>query len=179
MDIYHTGREDAKDDHKFINERLLELAVPEEPEDGSVIITLEDCLEMYFNNRIEVKRHLDLLERKNTLSSVLSRADSNKAQTSHVEIAELNSSQPSSPIMPRRASPSPTTPVRPAFTRPRGTSIIQEHYIDEKRGFSPMSDDGYNARLKKEVMMPAWQFYSLIRKFPCDCEARTFDSQQS
>ena len=42
MDIYHTGREDKEDDHKFVNERLLEVAIPE-PEEGRVI-TLEDCL---------------------------------------------------------------------------------------------------------------------------------------
>ena len=50
MDIYHTGKEDLTDDHKFINERLLEVAIPEAVEGQT--ITLEDCLESYFNNRI-------------------------------------------------------------------------------------------------------------------------------
>ena len=27
MDLYHTGKEDPNDDHKFVNERLLEVAV--------------------------------------------------------------------------------------------------------------------------------------------------------
>lgn len=57
MDIYHTGKEDVADDHKFINERLLEVAIPPEHEDGTAI-TLEECLEAYFNNKIEVKRYL-------------------------------------------------------------------------------------------------------------------------
>ena len=57
MDIYHTGKEDENDDHKYINERLLDVAIPE-LEEGKVI-TLEDCLEEYFNNRIEVRRYLE------------------------------------------------------------------------------------------------------------------------
>ena len=54
VDIFHTGKEDVSGDHKFVNERLLDVAIPE-PVDGEEI-TLERCLEEYFNNRIEVKR---------------------------------------------------------------------------------------------------------------------------
>lgn len=46
MDIYHTGAEDATDDHKFIHERLLEVAVPDDNGSGRAI-QLEDCLESY------------------------------------------------------------------------------------------------------------------------------------
>ena len=170
MDIFHTGREDVSDDHKFVNERLLELAVPDEPLDGHVI-TLEECLEMFFNNKIEVKRYLDQLERRNTISSIRSRpsTDSTKAQASHVEVAEIGDlSQPSSPIaIQTQPSPIPVSPVRPSISRKRAPSIIQEHYIDEKKGLHdfPSSIDEKRSlagRVRKEVMMPAWQFYSLI-----------------
>lgn len=169
MDIFHTGKEDTNDDHKFINERLLELAIPEEPSDGHVI-TLEECLELFFNNKIEVKRYLDSLERRGTLNSIRSHQsfDSTKAHVSHVEIAELDTSQPSSPraLQPQvSAIPvSPTAPIR----RHRAPSIIQEHYIDEKSGMLGRSPSiaeeprGRNGRVRKEVMMPAWQFFSLI-----------------
>ena len=166
MDIFHTGKEDVSDDHKFVNERLLELAIPDTPEDGHVI-TLEECLELYFNNKIEVKRYLDLLERRNTLNSVRSRrsGDSAKAHVSHVEVADLGSaSEPSSPTS---MHVQPELPIRPPFQRHRAPSIIQENYIPEKRGTAdgyPAIDDGSpsTGRVRKEVMMPAWQFFSLI-----------------
>jgi hypothetical protein len=86
MDIYHTGREDKEDDHKFVNERLLEVAVPEQ--EGDKDVTLEDCLETYFNNRIEVKRYL---ERQNTLSSIRhTEHGSEKNQSIHIETLELS-----------------------------------------------------------------------------------------
>ena len=152
MDIFHTGKEDTNDDHKFINERLLELAIPEEPPDGHVI-TLEECLELYFNNKIEVKRYLDSLERRGTLNSIRSHqsVDSMKAHSSHVEIAELD-----------------TSLIAPTYQRHRAPSIIQEHYIDEKSGMLGRSPSiaeeprGRNGRVRKEFLMPAWQFFSLI-----------------
>lgn len=170
MDIFHTGKEDTNDDHKFINERLLELAIPEEPSDGHVI-TLEECLELFFNNKIEVKRYLDSLERRGTLNSIRSHQsfDSTKVHASHVEIAELDTSQPSSPkALQPQMSAVPVSPITPTFPRHRAPSIIQEHYIDEKSGMFGRSPSiveeprGRNARVRKEVMMPAWQFFSLI-----------------
>ena len=170
MDIFHTGKEDTNDDHKFINERLLELAIPEEPSDGHVI-TLEECLELFFNNKIEVKRYLDLLERRGTLNSIRSHQsfDSTKAHASHVEVAEINNSPPSSPkSLQPQVSAIPVSPVAPPYQRRRTPSIIQEHYIDEKGGMLGRSPSiieepgGRNGRVRKEVMMPAWQFFSLI-----------------
>lgn len=170
MDIFHTGKEDKNDDHKFINERLLELAIPEEPSDGHVI-TLEDCLELFFNNKIEVKRYLDSLERRGTLNSIRSHRsfDSTKAHASHVEIAEFDNSQPSSPMaLQPQLSATAVSPLVPSFQRHRAPSIIQEHYIDEKSvmlGRSPSIAEepkGRHGRVRKEVMMPAWQFFSLI-----------------
>lgn len=170
MDIFHTGKEDTNDDHKFINERLLELAIPEEPSDGHVI-TLEECLELFFNNKIEVKRYLDLLERRGTLNSIRSHrsVDSAKVHASHVEIAELDTSQPSSPkALQPQVSAIPVSPTAPTYQRHRTSSIIQEHYIDEKVGMLGRSPSiaeeprGRNGRVRKEVMMPAWQFFSLI-----------------
>lgn len=163
MDIFHTGKEDQKDDHKYIHERLLELAIPDETQDCQSV-TLEDCLEMYFNNKIEVKRYLDALERKNTLTSIKSKSsvDSRKGYLSHVEVAELDESAPSTPLTPmRQFSHSPT---RPALQRHRAPSIIQDHYIDEKRGLLDGDGSGKQTRTRKEVMMPAWQFFQLIRK---------------
>lgn len=53
VDLFHQGMKE-KDDHKVVYERLLNLAVPEDA-DGKGI-RLEDCLEEYFNARVDVLR---------------------------------------------------------------------------------------------------------------------------
>ena len=170
MDLYHLGKEDAGDDHKFVNERLLEVAVPEPPADGRPI-TLEDCLEAYFNNKVEVSRYL---ERRHTLPSTTPQTprDPEKARLAKIEIAQLRGSEPSSPVSARPPGypPSPSWSGRPR-NRPRGSSLIQEHYVFEKTDSqdskSDATVDGPTGRrragsLRKAVMMPAWQFFSLI-----------------
>ncbi|KAL4919421.1 ubiquitin carboxyl-terminal hydrolase-domain-containing protein [Aspergillus aurantiobrunneus] len=159
MDIYHTGKEDMNDDHRFVNERLLEVAIPE-PVDGKTV-TLEECLESYFNNRIEVKRHL---ERQNTIGSKKSMDSLLKGSAAHVETVEI--STPISSSSPTTLSPM-ATPITSITETPasdnstyRRDSIIQEKYI-------PDSDDDNVTKhrqgsYRKEVMMPAWQFFSLI-----------------
>ena len=167
MDLYHLGKEDAGDDHKFVNERLLEVAIPEPPTDGRPI-TLEDCLESYFNNKVEVTRHL---ERKNTLTSTTPQTprDPEKARLAKIEVAQLRGSESPTPLTggPPRY---PNSPSRPS-NRSRGSSLIKEHYVFEKIDTqdpaSPSSLEGNTGRrragsIRKAVMMPAWQFFSLI-----------------
>jgi Ubiquitin carboxyl-terminal hydrolase len=163
MDIYHTGKEDTSDDHKFVNERLLDVAIPGDPSGGKKEITLEDCLEEYFNNRIEVKRYL---ERRSTLTSIKPSNDPKaKASSIHVETVEVYPD--SAPATPTASFPGPRPP-----NRDRSQSIIQERYIPA-RGESGYSStltniDTHNSTrsragsFRKEVMMPAWQFFSLI-----------------
>lgn len=179
MDIYHTGKEDAKDDHKFVNERLLEVAIPHEPDDGSTI-TLEDCLESYFNNKIEVKRHL---ERCNTLSSGKSFDSISKGAVTQIESVEVGSSAPLSPVISNspqedKAPLSSLTeycdsPVSASDSQSnRRSSIIQQRFIpdtgddgkDESKARASRSQARRGA-YRKEVMMPAWQFFSLIRTY--------------
>jgi hypothetical protein len=164
MDIYHTGKEDTTDDHKFINERLLEVAIPSDPTGERKEISLEECLEDYFNNRVEVRRYL---ERRSTVNSL------RKDGAIHIETVELDGDQ--SPITPLSPSPSHASALRPALGRTRAPSIIQERYVPLRNssGYSslaPVDSNESNARsragsVRKEVMMPAWQFFSLIRTF--------------
>ncbi|KAF2463696.1 cysteine proteinase [Lindgomyces ingoldianus] len=173
MDIYHTGREDKEDDHKFVNERLLEVAIPEQ--EGDKTVTLEDCLETYFNNRIEVKRYL---QRQNTVGSFRSfDRDADKGQILHIEAVEV-SSAPNSPTVSSPVALTPISPIRPLDGRRRADSIFSERYtphgepsekkrFDEKRLLDEMLNNSSagrprSASLRKEVMMPAWQFFSLI-----------------
>ena len=167
MDIYHTGKEDDKDDHKLIQERLLEVAVPDETP-SSAGISLENCLENYFNNRVEVRRHL---ERSNTLSSIRSGKQlEEKDSAQHVEVTQLAWSSPNTPI---GDSPSTPLPIRPG-SRLRADSIIRQRVVEEKPTESEEGGSDGIARstslrksaLRKEVLMPAWQFFNLLRKCP-------------
>jgi len=165
MDVYHTGKEDA-DDHRIVRERLLEVAIPPPPEDGSEI-KLENCLEAYFNNKIEVKRHL---QRRNTLQSL--RSIERKSQVIHVETVELRSSSPSSatPFIP--SPPPPFSSQNTNNSRRRADSIFSERRIEvgessEKKAHDDFSIGTRRTRagtIRREVLMPAWQFFSLIRK---------------
>lgn len=176
MDIYHTGREDKEDDHKFVNERLLEVALPE-AEEGR-IVTLEDCLEAYFNNRIEVKR---FLQRQNTTDSGRHvDKDSDKNVTVHIEAVEVPDASTPTASTPTSAYPSTPSPsTRPIEGRRRADSIFTERYrnphysasdqaaFDEKRHLDELWKTRPGGRprassLRKEVLMPAWQFFSLI-----------------
>ncbi|CAG8112752.1 unnamed protein product [Penicillium olsonii] len=183
MDIYHTGKEDESDDHKFINERLLEVAIPPEPTDGSSL-TLEDCLEAYFNNRIEVKRHL---ERRNTAASIRS-ADSmsmTKGSTSHIEAVEIDTTPTVSPTETDTTPAEGASPwssytefsesLKASRAGGRRASIVRERFFPDSNSTgdndteevdtekeSSSDSQAQRGAIKKEVMMPAWQFFSLI-----------------
>lgn len=162
MDIYHTGKEDTVGDHKFINERLLEVAIPPEHTDGTPI-TLEECLETYFNNKIEVKRYM---ERRTTISSVRSFDSIAKGGSTHVESVEIGSPT-SSPVW--TSSPQLESPLTEATSAApmsfRRSSIVQERFISDQDPQDTLVHPGRRRKgsYRKEVMMPAWQFFSLIR----------------
>jgi hypothetical protein len=172
MDIFHTGKENREDDHKFVNERLLDVSIPEQ--EGEEEITLEQCLESYFNNRIEVKRHL---QRQNTLSSA---RDPDKNKIVHIETLEISETDSPTAMTPTVVE-FPTSmstllsPVRPLAGRQRGESLFTERHtkrenasfdekqhLDEMLGRSSTGLTRASSSLRKEVLMPAWQFFSLI-----------------
>ncbi|KAK4569937.1 hypothetical protein LTR86_002907 [Recurvomyces mirabilis] len=173
MDLYHTGKEDPQDDHKFVNERLLEVAIPDAPEEGSDVITLEQCLEHYFNNRIEVKRHLER-RRRDTLKAGVSdegAIQTEKEPAMHVEVVEL--AEASTPIA---ESPiqfkNPLDKLRPTTGRKRADSIFSQRRV-ELTGIDPEAltvtdsnapSDGPLRKMstRTEVLMPAWQFFKLL-----------------
>ncbi|KAF2404671.1 cysteine proteinase [Trichodelitschia bisporula] len=154
MDVYHTGKED-KDDHRIVRERLLEVAIPPPPTDGSAV-KLEDCLESYFNNKIEVKRHL---QRRNTLQSVRA-SDIKKVNVAQVEHLELRSNSPSRTL---------DRHFFPRDTNDLAASIFSQRHVDvgelvEKRTRDDMllNSRTRSGTIRREVLMPAWQFFSLI-----------------
>lgn len=167
VDLVHGGKNDS-DDHKLIHERLLNVAVPDEDPEGAPI-KLEDCLESYFNNQVEVNR---FLERTHTNQSVASAASPSTTKESadhvEVEIAELSWSTPDTPTTPL----TPSTPLSPSSSRLRATSIIRHRIFEEEGEGEKTAGSGSEgvvvprsarkASIRKEVLMPAWQFYHLI-----------------
>jgi len=170
MDLYHTGSEDKTDDHKFINERLLEVAIPSDPSGSAHTITLEDCLEQYFNNRVEIRRYL---ERRSTMGSTKSFEANPKGSAIHVETVEVDSdSFLTTPLSPS-PSISPSMMLSTMQSNTRTPSIIQQRFIpdpDDVDDANTLDVDGKrplggtrNGSIRKEVVIPAWQFFSLIR----------------
>lgn len=157
MDVYHTGKDD-KDDHRIVRERLLDVAIPKAPEDGSVI-RLEDCLEQYFNNKVEVKRHL---QRRNTLQSFRP----NEKEMMSAEMLEVVES-------PAELASNPFSATRPESALQRGDSIFGQRQAEngeskvEKKTHDDIAIHANRTRaatIRREVLMPAWQFFSLIRR---------------
>lgn len=179
MDLYHTGEEEPNDDHRFVNERLLEVAILSEPVEGSDVITLEDCLENYFNNRIEVKRHMER-HRSNTLQSPKSPgedpppppADEEKLSAMHIETVEFAEGEIlDSPMAETSDSPAKSTMdrLRPAIGRKRADSIFSQRRTansdSKKSADDPDEKNPERQRkgsLRTEVLMPAWQFFKLL-----------------
>lgn len=192
VDLFHQGKKDA-DDHKVVHERLLNLAVPADPEGKG--IKLEDCLEEYFNNKVDVLR--DSLEEKKGLGKIDSAPgaaqstirviteDEESPQSEHLENPlqlqrrwTLDNSIHASPVAmegPGLGSEGPSSARslegRPT-TRHRSTSIIQRIIVGE--GEAPKDDDNESllqrakrtgSTVVKTVTIPAWQFFKLIREF--------------
>lgn len=178
VDLYHQGKGD-KDDHKLVYERLLNLAIPPDP-DGKGI-KLEDCLEEYFNNQVDVFR--DSLEEKHKVDSPLSNPRSTIRIVTAEDDSEADDQMVTSPVqiegspLARRLTlQTPETPVSsgsgsPPALRHRSTSVIQRIVLDEKG--RPEEADSVSLIKKakqtgstvvKAVTIPAWQFFRLIRK---------------
>lgn len=59
LDIIHTGKLNVNDDLRLIGERSLLISIPSSATSNDSPITLEECLNTYFNNSITVRRHID------------------------------------------------------------------------------------------------------------------------
>lgn len=183
MDLFHTGKEEPQDDHKFVHERLLEVAILEEPAEGKDEIRLEDCLEVYFNNQVEIKRHSEdsrrsLAGAQGADSSYPDEKADGEGSGVHIEVAEVASTPTLTPgsTFENNNAPSqskdPLARVRPGLGRKRGASIFSQRKV-EIIGVDP--DEGKDGEkesssleekkkvaTKVEVEMPAWQFFRML-----------------
>lgn len=166
------------DDHKVVYERLLNLAVPADPEGKGV--KLEDCFEDYFNTTVDVSR--DNLEEKGSDDRPLlsPRSTVRMVHDSPEEEAEALDHVDGAPLQRRwtavdASEPSSSTPdLERPNARHRSTSIIQRIVLDDEG--KPTDSDASSLIQKakrkgstvvKAVTIPAWQFFRLIRRFSC------------
>jgi hypothetical protein len=186
VDLFHQGKGDV-DDHKVVHERLLNLAVPPDPEGKG--IKLEDCLEEYFNNKVDVLR--DSLEEKKVLEKSISSPKSTIRIVTEDDQDEANDHKAGLHLQRRWTTTnvahtfveSPTIIAGPSFAthpderptpRHRSTSIIQRILVDDKgHATEANTEDGSGllqmakrtgSTVVKAVTIPAWQFFRLIRK---------------
>lgn len=179
VDLFHQGKGD-KDDHKVVYERLLNLAVPPDP-DGKGI-KLEDCLEEYFNNQVDVLRDSleekhgadapSLLKHRSTIRIVAAEDDPEAPDG-----AATLPSQLEDPTLLRRWTVQTSEPLvsgsslPPPALRHRSTSVIRRIVVDEEGRAEEADSTSLLQKAKqtgstvvKAVTIPAWQFFRLIRK---------------
>ncbi|KAK2877761.1 hypothetical protein FQN49_001214 [Arthroderma sp. PD_2] len=182
MDLIHNGQQNATYDHQFVNERLLEVAIPE-PIDDTRPITLEDCLEQHFNSRVEVRRYLETQSNADLLES-----GTKGFSTQHIEVADAESprviSDPDSAYFSapkvHKDIPQVKVPDGSPIGRDRASSIVRNRFVSEGSDTEndEPDDTGVNQKgsVHKEVMMPAWQVFSLL---PWYTDNRTDDNSQT
>ncbi|KAL8794875.1 MAG: hypothetical protein Q9195_002587 [Heterodermia aff. obscurata] len=167
MTLFHNGKEDADSDHKLVHERVIEVPVPNHPENGQSI-TLEDCLAAYFDNQVIVERYLQ--RRRTTIGSVRSMDD--RKALAETDVRSISESQPSTPLAASfQDVPSPVPPLGPGSTLVRKPTLFNK-LVDPEKGelaelHSNQMEDSRPGRRralssKVEVKMPAFQFFSLI-----------------
>ncbi|KAK5662761.1 hypothetical protein OQA88_6168 [Cercophora sp. LCS_1] len=185
VDLFHQGKGD-EDDHKVVHERLLNLAVPEDPEGKG--LKLEDCLEEYFNNKVDVLRDsFEEKEKKGADRPTLPSINSIRVVTEEDEDEDTlipTAEHVENPAIQRRwttedtivqspldmpTSSSSKTFDMPSVSRNRSTSIIQRIVVNDDEETSDAASEGFRQGVKrtgstvvKAVTIPAWQFFRLI-----------------
>ncbi|KAK4105087.1 cysteine proteinase [Parathielavia hyrcaniae] len=171
MDLFHQGKGDV-DDHKVVHERCLNLPVP--PDTDGKGVKLEDCMEAYFNNKVDVLR--DSVEEKKSIDKPAVTPESTIRMVPEdgtpAEDTENNQLQRRW-TMHGDVVQSPVSVLSPSFppsnSRVRSTSIIQRFIVSEKTTSADAETRSLLQRAKrtgsnvvKAVTIPAWQFYRLI-----------------
>ncbi|KAH8883350.1 cysteine proteinase [Thozetella sp. PMI_491] len=171
VDLFHQGKWDA-DDRKIVYERLLNLAVPPDPEGKGV--KLEECLWGYFNNQVDVIRDSPEEEKigdrpmlsSSTTMRLVTEQDNSEAATDY-EPTPLQQRW----TMPGSSASTSSTEPQLLTPRHRSTSIIQRIVLDEqgKPTTSDVSSPSLLEKVKhqgsmvaKPVTIPAWQFFRII-----------------
>jgi len=158
--------------------------VPPDPEGKG--LKLEDCLEEYFNNKVDVLR--DSLEEKKGADRPLavSRRETTIrivpengeiSQTEHAEDPVLQRTLSESDSIVQSPAETPASSSSKVFDSPpglrhRSASIIQRIVVNEEGAAPDIANESFLQRARrtgstvvKAVTIPAWQFFRLIREY--------------
>lgn len=173
VDMFHQGKADV-DDHKVVYERLLNLAVPADPEGKGV--KLEDCMEEYFNTKVDVSRdnveEKGVLTPRSTVRTVDEDEDTDLESLDQVDMDHLQRRWTLIDSPDEEGSASNSEAER-ASARTRSTSIIQRIVLDDEGKPTEEADSvsllqkakRKGSTVVKAITIPAWQFFRLIRMF--------------
>lgn len=138
VDIAHGGKEVREDDHKLVNERMLHIPVPGDESDGPIL--LEQCLEQYFSNSVNVKRQIERRKTLDSLDSVAfrrSRSYSTKSKKYHVhvETVEMLDAEGGSPstLASRRTSLDETIEEEEMSDKKDPNTLRELQFVDQNR----------------------------------------------
>ncbi|KAJ3563483.1 hypothetical protein NPX13_g8181 [Xylaria arbuscula] len=176
VDLFHHGKNDDAD-HKVVYERLLNLAVPSESEGKDV--KLEDCLEEYFNSKVDVLREGSDEKKAGEAfdqTPTPTQLDGPSTPRSAIHVIETASGENASvytqsPVTTPVASNPHTASASHSLSRPnrnRAESIIQRVVINNQDQGSDADTAELFPRAKrkssvvKAVTIPAWQFFKMI-----------------
>lgn len=158
VEIQHSGKHDD-DDRRYSKERILFVSVPEpnpETEANSEEISLEECLEHYFNNSISVKREL---QRRATLDSLQPFPFKDFALNNDLPV-KSTFSEGLTPMKPAESSSTVQLDEKPPAP-PMKTSSSQIRVRTRSSTLSVWSINSFENK-NKEVMLPAWMLLRLL-----------------
>ncbi|EKD18971.1 uncharacterized protein L3040_008559 [Drepanopeziza brunnea f. sp. 'multigermtubi'] len=151
MHLYHGAKEGDPDDHKFVEERLLNIAIPDHLPPGRTCWKLEEIMEAYFTSPIHVTRPLERSVTKSSLQIANSHYDEQGEASTLPQINfpdhPFSWSTPDNPV-------TPATP-RTSNSRDRSTSIIWARVQppDKKPEDSPQSSTIDFLNMKTDTML--------------------------
>ncbi|KJZ74193.1 hypothetical protein HIM_06424 [Hirsutella minnesotensis 3608] len=178
VDLFHQGKKD-KDDHKVVFERLLNLAVPSDPEGKGV--KLEDCLEEYFNARVDVLRDSEEAKKSSTHDSN-SEERPKVTHQSTVRPIMTNETLHSTPRPMSSSSVSPSTLVfEPAQQPIKPEASAEAVHIEEvlEQSVSPGAADDLTAGGSSGPPLSRDTSTSVIRRIMIDEQGRPTDDVSS
>ena len=184
MDIAHGGKEVKEDDHRLINESLLHVPVPGMAHD--VPILLEECLEQYFSNSIQVSRQL---ERRRTLDvgDAKTVASIARKYSLHIETVELSSVLSEEPkqneesaitLENEEAVATPSSANPPSYDSLFSRSIAPTSSPATRQAPPLPSKSNPLWTPNMELTLPAWMFLQLL-PFYTDERRKSADNVES
>lgn len=172
VEIQHSGKYDD-DDRRYSKERILFVSVPEPNPDAETNnihdndeISLEECLEHYFNNSISVKREL---QRRATLDSLQPNPFKDTFTHNALISAAITVDAGGSQMKPFDSSS--TVRLEEKLEMPMRASSSQIRVRTRSSTLSVWSINSFENK-NKEVMLPAWMLLRLLPFYTDDNDTR-------